>query len=91
MLAEQRNAGSRESGRALMGSTLRSREKHEEACVLSSKTGGMRAWVQDAGGRETKDRPQHGERSSSLPGGHLLPRELWIEKSLTCMTVSDNT
>ena len=32
-----------------------------------------------------------GSGSSALPGRHLLPGELWIEKSIMGMTVSDNT
>lgn len=32
-----------------------------------------------------------GSRSSSLPGRCLLPGELWIEKSITGMAVSDDT
>lgn len=75
----------------LRGSTLSSREKPEKPLWLSShplsssEVCHVHLWVQ--GGPYGS----MGRGSLSLPCGHLLPRELWIEKSITGMTVSDNT
>lgn len=75
----------------LRGPTLSSREKPEKLLWLSShplsssEVCHVHLWVLGS------PYSSMGRGSSSLPGGHLLPRELWIEKSITGMTVSDNT
>lgn len=100
----QRPASSRRSGiwlsrqiqdlgrvEELVGSASRSRE---DAVVLRrrpSEQQGRLCGCWGVGAVQTEDRLQHREPKLIPAWRHLLPGELWIEKSITGVTVSDNT
>lgn len=75
----------------LVGSASRSRE---DAVVLRrrpSEQQGRLCGCWGVGAVQTEDRLQHREPKLIPAWRHLLPGELWIEKSITGVTVSDNT